>query len=349
MSTPTQPFDDFDTQVSDGGLGSKVATDRDRPPLGSFVFGPAYDGTCFILKDNLLYYCKPKQPEAWPALFFVEVTTPQFPLKTGLFYNQQPYVFASNEIYYVAGTGNGTFLPSPTRARTGAQSIRGAVSVDGKGIYHTGPDGVYLFANGIDQKITENSLEPIFRGETKEGLPGVSSMSTSWLVAFQNNLYFGYQSAGDSYPANILVMNLDSNKLSYYLYNDGSDVEIRTATVDETNNRLLVGDNSGFVRVVESTTNTDDSGTAISWELQSKDFTLQTRKHFPRWMKYDVDASNATTCTGTLVLDGVAHHTHTISGDRITKRRLVDTGNGNRSAIKIAGTGPATVYAAESE
>jgi len=233
-------------------------------------------------------------------------------------------------------------------AKTGAQSVLGAFSVDGKGIYHTGPDGIYLFANGLDQKITEDSLEPIFRGETKNDLPGVSSMTTSWLVAFQNNLYFGYQSDGD-YPTNVLVLNLKTNKLQYFIYNDGSDVEIRTATVDETNERLLIGDNTGFVRVVQSKAHTDDSGTAISWEIQSKDFTLQTRKHFPRFVKYDITVPSGSTCTGELILDGVSHQSHAITGDRITKRRLVETGNGDRTANRISGTGPATIYAAESE
>ena len=129
MTTYTTPIDDFDSSLPDGFLGTEIAIDHDRPPLGSFVFGPAYDGKCFILKDNLLHYCKPKQPEYWPALFFIEVSPQQFPLKTGLFYNQQPYVFASNEIYYVAGTGNNTFLASRTQARTGAQSVLGAVAV----------------------------------------------------------------------------------------------------------------------------------------------------------------------------------------------------------------------------
>jgi len=347
--TYTTPFDTFDSTLSDGNLGDLVETDHTRPPLGSFVFGPAYDGTCFILKDNLLYYCKPKQPEYWPATYFIEVGQKQFPLKTGVFHNGQPFVFSKNEIFYVQGTGHGTFFPLPMKAKTGAQSLRGAISVDGKGIFHTGPDGIYLFASGSDRKITEDALEPLFRGETVQDVPGVFDMSKSWLWAFRNHLYFGYTSGGYEYPTNVLVLNLETNRIVYYTYNDGEPIEIRAITTDHQNNRLLIGDNSGFVRVIESKTHEGDSDEPIAWELQSKDYTLQTRKHFPRWCKYDVDASNATTCTGALILGGSVFHSHTITGSRNSRRRLVGTGNGNRAAIRISGTGPVSIYSAEAE
>lgn len=349
MTTYTLPIDDFDSTIPDGALGPELEIDHDRPPLGIYVFGPAYDGTCFIIKDNRLYYCKPKQPEYWPALFFVEVGAPQNPGVTGVFHNGQPYYFTKTDIFYIQGTGDGTFLPIPMKAKTGAQSLRGAVSVDGHGIYHTGIDGIYLFANNTDRKITEDSLEPIFRGQSVNGMPAVADMSGSWLATFRNHLYFGYRSSGFDYPTNVLVANLDTGRLGYYTYNDGSDIEIRTVAVDQTNNRLLIGDNSGFVRVIESPSYTQDGSTDISWEVQSKDFMLQTRRHFPRWLKYDVDASDATSVTGSLVLDGTVHQAHTISGERNTKRRLVEIGNGNRAAIRISGSGPAKFYAAELE
>lgn len=349
VSTYSQPFDTFDSAITDGSLGDLVETDHDRPPLGSFVFGPAYDGTCFILKDNLLYYCKPKQPEYWPTLYFIEVGPPQFPLKTGVFHNGQPFVLSSNEIYYVQGTGNGTFFPLPMKAKTGAQSVRGAVSVAGKGIFHTGPDGIYLFSSGADSKVTEDALEPLFRGETVQGMPGVFSMSTAFLHVYRNHLYFGYQSDGYDYPTNVLVLNLETNRPAYFVYDDGSAIQIRAITNDDTNKRLLIGDNSGFVRVIENTSYTEDGSEPIDWELQSKDFTLQTRRHFPRWMKYDVDASSADSCTGALLLGGAVHHSHTITGNRDSRRRLVGTGNGNRAAIRISGSGPVAIYAAEAE
>lgn len=347
--TYTEPFGTIDSVQDDSELGDEVSTDHDRPPLGSFIFGPAYDGTCFILYSNLLYYCKPKQPEYWPATYYIEVSTPQFPLKTGVFHNGQPYVCSANEIYYIQGTGNGTFFPLPMKAKTGAQSIQGAVSVDGKGIFHTGPDGIYLFGSGADTKITEDSFEPIFRGEDTNGIPGVADMSTSWLFGSGNYIYFGYRSSGYRYPTNILVTNLNTNRTSYYNYNDGNAVEIRAIRADETNKRIVIGDNLGYVRVIESTSYTDDSGAAISFDLQSKDYQLQTRKHFPRWVKYDVDASSSTSCTGELIVDGSSYQTHTITGNRDTRRRLTGVGNGNRAAIRISGSGPVSIYAAESE
>lgn len=349
MTTYTSPIAAFDSSLPDGALGPEVATNHDRPPLGSFCFGPAFDGTCFIGLGNKLYYCLPKQPEHWPALYYVEVGTPQYPLKTGLIHNGQVYAMSAIEIFYMQGTGNGTFLPLPMRARTGAQSIKGAWSVDSKGIFHTGADGIYLFSGGSDRKITEQNFEPIFRGETKGDLPGVASMSTSWLHVHKNNLYFGYASSGYSYPNNVLVMNLDTNRVQYYTYNDGSAIEIRAVANDNTNGRLLIGDGTGFVRVIESASYTQDQSTDIEFSIQSKDFTRQTFKHFPKWVKYDVDASLATSCVGSLVLDDAVHQTHTITGVRQTKRRLVGTGNGNRASIRISGSGPVSIYLAEAE
>lgn len=155
-----------------------------------------------------------------------------------------------------------------------------------------------------------------------------------------------YTGDEDRYCKNILCLNLDNVKATYYTHPS----EIRTIAVDDENNRLVAADVAGYVWHLEDPASEDDDGTAISWEVQSKDFTLQTRAHFPRWVKYDVDASHADcTATGSLMLDGTAHQTHTITGDRLTTRRLVATGNGRRASIKISGTGPVEIYAAEGE
>ena len=49
-----------------------------------------------------------------------------------------------------------------------------------------------------------------------------------------------------------------------------------------TNEDQHVEDESYDYGEAEDQTATDDNGTAITWEIRTKDFTLQTRKHFPR-------------------------------------------------------------------
>ncbi len=340
-------FISFDSATADGSVGAEVATNHDRPPLGSFVAGPNYNGTCFIAKDNLLYYCLAKQPEYWPTSYYVEVSPPQFPIQCVIFSNGQPYALTKQRIYYIQGTGPNTFFPLAMESITGAQGPQGALAVQGKGIYHVGTDGIYLFA-GHDRNITQDHFRPIFRGTTTNGVPGVDSskLTRCWLIQFQNRLYFGYASSDDTYPEHCLVLNLDNDRWSYYTWG----IEIRTVTVDEQNRRLLAGTNDGFIWELEKSTVTDDDTTQISWDVQSKDYTLQTRRHFPRYIKYDVDASDSNcSATGSLMLDGSAHQSHTITGNRTTKRRLVATGNGRRASIRINGSGPVSIYAAEAE
>lgn len=330
----------YASNLSDSLLGAQITEDNDAPPAGTYLAGPNYGGTLFIIKDNLLYYSKPRRPENWPALYFIEVSTAEFPGKTITFYNGQPYYFTKRHIFYIQGTGHNTFQPLNMRARTGAQGPMGAYTVDGHGIYHTGPDGLYLFSGGNDRKVTKDTLDPIFLGESVKGIPACDdNLVSAWVIAYKSRIYFGYRSSG-TYPSNVFVMDMDEpRKTVYYSY----DFEIADVEVDESNGLLLALCGDGFVRKLEF--GTQDDSVDISWEIQSKDFTLQTRRHFPRWAKYDVDGS----ATGEIILDDVSHQSHSITGSRDTTRRLIEVGNGNRCAIKLSGSGASTVYGVEFE
>jgi len=143
-----------DSDTVDASLGTIEHTDHDRPPLGSFVIGPNYNGTCFIIKDNLLYFCKAKQPEYWPLTYYIEVSSPTYPGQAAVFYNGQLYYLTKHKIYYIQGTGPNTFFPLEMDAVTGTQSFQGVCSVQGRGIYHVGSDGIYLWSNQ-DKNITQ--------------------------------------------------------------------------------------------------------------------------------------------------------------------------------------------------
>lgn len=335
-----------DTDTEDGDLGSEISTDHDRPPLGTFCIGPNYNGTCFIAKGNLLYFCLPKQPEYWPATYFVEVGPPQFPIQCIVFFNGAPYVLTKREIYQIQGTAHDTFFPYGMSAITGCQGPNAACAVKDRGIYHIGSDGVYLYSGSGDVKITQAGFDNIFRGVDSGGLPGMTDPSKSWIVQFGNRLFIGYVSAGYTYPTNVLVLNMDTKRVTYHAY----PFETSAVTVDYTNNRLIAGDTDGYVWAIDRAAITTDGDTAISWEVQSKDYMLQTRAHFPRSAKYDVDASLSTSAAGYLILDGAVHQTHTLTGNnRDVRKRLVTTGNGQKMAIRLSGTGPVSIYATEAE
>lgn len=331
-----------DSNTADGAVGSAVEIDHYRPPLGTFVAGPTYNGTLFILKDNKLYFSKPKQPDYWPATYYIEVSPLQDPGQVIIFYNAQPYVLTKHRIIQIQGTGADTFFPLPLEAITGAQGPSAALGVSGQGIFHAGSDGIYLY-NGVDRKISQAAFDPIFRGETAGGLPGMDDPSFSWVFQFKNRLYIGYRSAGYIYPSNVLVFNLDTQRTSYFTW----EIQIRTLCHDEYNDRLLAGDAAGYIWHLEKSSATDDAGTAIAWEAQSKDFGTQTRSQFPAGVKYDVNASLATGAKGEVLLDGAVHQTHLLSDNRSTKKRLIAGGNGKRLSLRLSGSGAVSIYAAE--
>ena len=165
----------------------------------------------------------------------------------------------------------------------------------------------------------------------------VKDNAKRFFFIFQNKFYFHYVDGA------MLIFNTDQQKWTYYEY----DQQLTAPAFDDTNKRFLVGTADKNIRQIEDVTSSDNAGNSISFEVQSKDFTLQTRRHFPRWIKYDVELTN--NLTATVKLDGVNHQNHTLSQDRRTKRRLVKTGNGRRLAINISGSGTASIFAVEAQ
>lgn len=342
-----------DDGTADGSLGSAVEEDHDTiPATSTFVFGPTANGTLFAIDSHLLYYSKPKQPEYWPETYYIEVSTPTDPMISGCIYDGVPYVMTKRKVFKIAGSTHGTFWPIEVNSFTGIYGRNCYAPVPGKGILHMGSDGIYALTSVGDSKTTQPRFDPIFMGETRHGMPGVDYDYTNHiLIVWHDRLYCFYKSTEDSNaPASCIVLNVTSGKTSYYKY----PFEIREACVDDYNDRLLVADTNGYIWKIEDQDYTTDyisvtSNTAIAWESESKEFTLQTRAHFPRWCKYDVDAARATTAYGYMLLDGAIHQTHALNGDRLTRKRLVETGNGKRASVRIGGTGPVEIYACEFE
>ena len=316
----------IDSDTADADLGGALATNHDRPPLGTLVAGPFYNGVCFIAVGNLLYFCLSKQPEYWPATSFIEVGVPQFPINALVEFSGRVYCLTKAQIWLIQGTGSGSFLPVPLKSLAGSPNGFGAVAVEGQGIYHIGPDGIYLFSGSRDVKITQIAFDVLFSdiAPTNGMSPVLNKAVGTWLVQWENRLYFHY--AG----GNLLIFNLDTQKATHHKYLSG----LTAPFVDQGNDVFYVGDYQNFIRQLEKPEATDDNGEDIAWEAESKDFTLQTRAHFPRHVKYDVDGI----ATGSVILDGVVHQTHALTKPRNIRRRLVKPGNGARLSVRVSGS-----------
>lgn len=322
---------------ADSALGTGIETNNHRPPAGSIVIGPSFDGFSFILTSNLLYFSKKNRPESWPSTYFIEVGPRQYPLKGAAFFNNVLFVMNQNEMFIIQGSGADSFFPFPIKTLTGALSQEAVAAAKGRGIYRVGNDGLYLFNGSVDEKVSETRFDPLFRGETVGNITGLntSNVDNCFLIIFNNSLYFGYPSGSATYPDNVLVTNLSTNRAVHYDYSQ----TFRIITVDRTNKRLLAVDNSGFIWQLEDQSVTTDNSTAISWQIETKSFTDQLAKYFPRQAKYDVNLGTSASATGTILLDDSSHQTHTISTSRNTTKRLIATGNGDRLAVRMAGSG----------
>lgn len=345
----------LDDDHTDSELGTLLHYDHNRPPEdGTFIMGPTTNGTLFLLKQHQAHYCKPQQPEYWPSTYYVDVSSVQYPLVCGVFYDTRPYLFDARTIYYLAGVQFAdlpdmtTFRPYPQEAKAGALNSKAVAPVLGMGIFHVGYDGVYRFmpgdTNGTDEKVTD-IIDPIFQNQTVGGLPAVGDLDTSWLQWWDNKLYFGYASGADTYPKNVLVFDFMRKRVTYYVY----PFDMSAVCDDRYFNRFLATTSSGMLLNVENKGTTSDYGTNIDWEIETKQFVLQTRLHYPRWNKYDIDADSAVSVVATSYLNDDAVKQHTISGSRNTVRRLLPIANGNRFSVRLAGSGPVEIYAIESE
>ena len=327
----------YDSAKADTALGTELETDHDRPPLGTIVAGPAYNGYCLIAKDNLLYFCKANRPEYWPSDYYIEVGPMQFPLKAIEFYNGVAYAFSSREVYMVQGTGFNSFFPYPMSAKTGTFAQDCVLSIKGKGIYHVAQDGIYLFTSTDDMKISQDRFDPIFRGETVGSVPGMNldAISNCWLAYWQNKIYFGYPSGNETYPNSILVLNMLTDKATYFEY----PTSFITAAVDYQRDILMAVDDEGYVWHLEDPDNDTDYGTVISWDIESKQYTDQVRRYFPREARYDIELSFGASATAVILLDDEVKQTHSINTSRQTRKRLITECNGNRLAVRVSGTG----------
>jgi hypothetical protein len=232
-------------------------------------------------------------------------------------------------------------------AVTGTVADKVFAPVKGLGIFHLGYDGLYIFGSSEDVNISKPVFYPIWEEITVGSIPGadLDKLSTAWAIQWGKRLYFAYASTSSTaYPDNLLVLELETKRVQHYQYT----TELVCAAIDYTSNRLMAGDSLGYVWELEALGVTTDEGAAISWQVQTKEF-VQFPMYFPRYARYDLSLNNGASGTGEIILSDSVKQTHTLASGRNTKKRLITGCTGTRLTVRLAGSGPVTIYGVQVE
>lgn len=306
----------YTTSVADSALGSQVEVDND-PPLDGIVAiaGPGAYNNLFIGIGNKVYFSKPARPESFPALYYNEIGTPYFPIQALVDWGGLLYVFTKDGVYYLQGTSYNTYYPTRTLASMGLFARHAIVPTE-KGIMYLGGDGLYAFNGQNESKLTDAKVDPIFRGETVNGINPLNrdKIATCWLQYFNGKLFFGYPDANESTPSKVLVYDFLKSKFSIYDYGKN----LKSAFVDRVNNRLLVGDTTGVIWRLEYGEN--DGGEEFTFKIRSKELT-SIEGFSPSLVRYNVKNDGGSLINLRLLNKGDAAYTYTFTDTEDIKRR----------------------------
>lgn len=199
---------DNDQPVTTVGIDGKTILAQ---PLPS-IWGPVNDimfGCGDPYRPGVAYWCKPNMVDSWPTASNVEVCSPSEELMAGCVFGGQGFVFSRERLYILyPNLGNsGIVTTTPTSCNHGLVS-RWSFTVGLGGIYFVARDGIYFTLGGPEQTLTDNDIQGIFRGETRNGYVPVdfTQPNAIRLEIFLNDLWFMYR--GTDARNHILVYSI---------------------------------------------------------------------------------------------------------------------------------------------
>lgn len=207
-----------------------------------------------------VYWCKPGEPDHWPAANHTEVCSPSEELMAGGVYGGQAFVFSRERLYGLLTnlTTTGTVVGIPTDCAPGMMN-RWGLAVGPGGIYYVARDGIRVTQGGEGHLISD-PIRPLFNGETRNGfLPiDMTALTSIRLESHNNDIWFIYKDTGATLRC--LVYSIIYKNWRNYTFAFPPTVVYSDPTQDGTQS-LFMGAANGHIYTHAGT---DDSGVAIS-------------------------------------------------------------------------------------
>lgn len=262
-------------------------------PYGQGQTGLFYFACGDPRNPGTLYFTNANDPNSASDANNLEITSPSAPLIGGLVYDGRPYVFSSEEFFYLNFNPN----PQPGESLFSAQRVansRGAwsytaIAVDDK-IYFAGKDGLYESEGGQPRSLTDDTLYPLFPHDGQPGTdigpvkaPDYSKPLSMRLQSDGEYLRFIYQAVDDTW--NMLLMRKATGTWFYDVYGDGGLLVVRHDTGKQQYRLMGFTGNGNFVQQ----SGTLDVATPIEARLRTMAFDGGDPRAQKRWGDYMLD------------------------------------------------------------
>jgi len=300
--------------IADTALGSEVETDNDVPNNCSWA--TEYQSHIFLCRDgsnkHYLWYSKKFRPEAVPVGNFLEIGNPDDPLQCAMPISGMLGVFSRITKYRVVGNSISGFVAQEALTRRGTPSPMSLAISQGNGIF-VARDGVFMTnLLSADVNISED-IAPLFRNETVNGMSPINWNYASLISGgvFKQRYYFAYPSGSSGTPDKVGIYSSHTQKWYFF------DFPVTSFLYEEDIDDFVAGSTNGLVYVLEEGVTGDDLGTAISLEVETKDYygeSCKIRKIF-QYFKVDTDTDGGT-ITAKVYIDGILKQTTSITGNR---------------------------------
>jgi hypothetical protein len=147
----------FTDNIADSGLGADVPVDKNVPPICTFI--ESFKSRLWLAGDannpRRLYYSEVFEPEAWPALYFIDIPMVQGDEITAIkVLGDFLVIYGHTGIYMVFGDNVFEFVVRRSSAAVGCDSDRTIQDAENVHIYLT-HFGVYAFDGATTRRLSE--------------------------------------------------------------------------------------------------------------------------------------------------------------------------------------------------
>lgn len=219
-------------------------------------------------RPGTLYRSKQGEPEQWPADETEDVCASTEELMNGGQIASQGFVFSRTRMYSILLAPDGSWTTEPTACNEGLVS-RWAMAVTPFGVAFVSPFGVRLTTGGVPERLSDEQIEPLFRGEAIRGLNPIDfTIPTALQLAYYDDeLWLTYADSGGT--RRHLIFNFFSKNWRSYLF--GTTVStVYGEPVQGAAASLLLGSNGAGAIYTHS--GFSDLGSAIAFSFRTGAF-----------------------------------------------------------------------------